>query len=198
MIEPRSFGEWVRRERERRGVELRDVADRTKIGARHLRGLERGDISSWPGGLYRRAFVRSYAEAVGLDADLVVERFLVAFPDPEAAADPAAALDSGSPLRLHLAAPASPPWHAKVRIACFDVAFALAIGLIGLAAAGAVGFWCATAVAALVHHVRSVLDAGRTRPGRLVRESPPGVRAAAAGLLESLKQKVEAGASMIR
>jgi hypothetical protein len=40
-----------------------------------LEGLESDDISRWPGGIFRRAFVRSYAEAVGLDPDDIYRRF---------------------------------------------------------------------------------------------------------------------------
>jgi hypothetical protein len=40
-----------------------------------LEGLEGDDISRWPGGIFRRAFVRAYAESVGLDADAVFRRF---------------------------------------------------------------------------------------------------------------------------
>jgi hypothetical protein len=37
--------------------------------------LESDDISRWPGGIFRRAFARAYAEAVGLDPDDVFKRF---------------------------------------------------------------------------------------------------------------------------
>ena len=109
MTDPRSFGAWLHRERERRGVALRTIADRTKIGMRLLESLERGDLTRWPGGIYRRAFVRAYAGAVGLDADLVVatlEQLLSADGAPVVRPPGSSRdLESAEPeLRLHLAA----------------------------------------------------------------------------------------------
>src|SRR5918995_3201107 len=110
MTDPRSFGSWLQRERERRGITLRSIADRTQIGARLLEGLERGDVSRWPGGIYRRAFVRGYADAVGLDADLVVANFERVFPSDPSEAIPAATLVPPSveqpEMRLALVTPA--------------------------------------------------------------------------------------------
>jgi transcriptional regulator with XRE-family HTH domain len=170
MTDPRSFGAWLQRERERRDITVRTIADRTKIGTGLLQSLERGDVSRWPGGIYRRSFVRSYAEAVGLDSDLVLANFEQLFPDPEAAspfaraenAAPAvrSAADSGA-MRLQFASPLR-PGIAAFRTAGIDVALALCAGVIGFAVAGAVGFWCAMAVTALAVHVGSVLGLRRT------------------------------------
>ena len=81
-----TLGTWLRSERERRGITLKTVADQTKVAAPLLQGLETGDLSRWPGGIYRRAFVRAYASALGLDADEVIRRFELEHPTPEAAA----------------------------------------------------------------------------------------------------------------
>jgi cytoskeletal protein RodZ len=80
------FGEALRRRREQRGMSLKDIAETTKISASLLAGIERGDCSRWPGGIYSRAWVREYASAVGLDAEQIAARFVryftpVAFPD---------------------------------------------------------------------------------------------------------------------
>ena len=90
MTEP-TLGVWLRRERERRGITLKTVADQTKVAVPLLEGLESGDLHRWPGGIYRRAFVRAYATALGLDADEVVKRFEQEHPSPEAVAAAAAA-----------------------------------------------------------------------------------------------------------
>lgn len=81
MTEP--LGPYLRRERERRGLTLRTISERTKISVGLFEGLEADDISRWPGGIFRRAFVRSYAECVGLDGDEVVKRFERQYPPPE-------------------------------------------------------------------------------------------------------------------
>lgn len=75
MNEPTTLGAYLRRERERRGLALRTISESTKVSVALLEGLEADDISRWPGGIFRRAFVRSYAECVGLDPDDVFRRF---------------------------------------------------------------------------------------------------------------------------
>jgi cytoskeleton protein RodZ len=76
-----NFGTFLRQAREKRGVSLQQVATTTKISARMLESLERNDPSKLPGGIFSRAFVRSYAREVGLDPEVAVERFVAAFPD---------------------------------------------------------------------------------------------------------------------
>ena len=61
-----SFGENLRRERELRGVDLRDIADATKISVRFLQALEQDRVDVLPGGIFPRAFVRQYAKELGL------------------------------------------------------------------------------------------------------------------------------------
>ena len=75
------FGTKMKRLREERGVTLRRIADTTRISVSALEALERNDISRLPGGIYSRAFVRSYAIEVGLDPEQTVREFLVRFPD---------------------------------------------------------------------------------------------------------------------
>ena len=74
------FGTKMKRAREERGVSLRQIADATKISVSALEALERNDISRLPGGIFSRAFVRSYAMEVGLDPEQTVREFLVQFP----------------------------------------------------------------------------------------------------------------------
>ena len=64
-----SFGEKLRREREMRGVSLRDVAETTKISMRFLQALEQDRLELLPGGIFRRAFIRQYARCLGLDGE---------------------------------------------------------------------------------------------------------------------------------
>ena len=72
----------LRQQREQQELTIAAIADRTKIKASLLEGLERGDISHWPPGIYRRAYLRAYAAAIGLDADTVIREFLEIYPDP--------------------------------------------------------------------------------------------------------------------
>lgn len=75
------IGGTLRQARERRGLSLRQIAAKTKIALVALEALERNDLSRLPGGIFSRAFVRSYALEVGLDPDQTVKAFLAADAD---------------------------------------------------------------------------------------------------------------------
>jgi len=77
-----SFGARMRQQRERQQITLTDIADRTKINRSLLEGLERDDLSNWPAGIFRRSFIRAYAQAIGLEPGSVVREFLESCPDP--------------------------------------------------------------------------------------------------------------------
>jgi len=74
------FGGKLRAARERRGISLRQIANATKISVGVLEALERNDISRLPGGIFGRAFVRSYAVEVGLDPEETIQEFIAQFP----------------------------------------------------------------------------------------------------------------------
>jgi cytoskeleton protein RodZ len=80
----RTVGARLREAREKRGVSLRQIASRTRISVMSLEALERSDLSRLPGGIFTRAFVRAYAEEVGLDPERTIEDFIAELP-PEAA-----------------------------------------------------------------------------------------------------------------
>src|SRR5262245_32265891 len=75
-----SFGRKLREARERKGVSLRQIANATKISVAALEALERDDISRLPGGIFSRAFVRSYAIEVGLEPEETIREFIAQFP----------------------------------------------------------------------------------------------------------------------
>jgi len=77
----------LRQRREARGIGLDVVACQTKIKRSLLEALERDDISAWPRGFFGRAFIRAYAQAVGLDPEGAVGDFLAAFPYASGSAD---------------------------------------------------------------------------------------------------------------
>lgn len=77
-----SFGARLRQRREERQVDLIAVAEQTKIKLSLLEALERDDVSQWPSGIFRRAYIRTYAHIIGLDPDVVLREFLEAHPDP--------------------------------------------------------------------------------------------------------------------
>ena len=75
-----SFGLRLRRERERRHLSLAQLAEETKVGSDLWAGLERGDLSRWPAGIFARSFIRTYALRVGLNADQIVNEFCRLYP----------------------------------------------------------------------------------------------------------------------
>lgn len=93
---PESLGIRLRRRREAQHVELATIAQRTKIKLSLLDALERDDVSQWPAGIFRRAYVRAYADAIGLDPDAVVREFLEAHPDPVEASEADLAADAAN------------------------------------------------------------------------------------------------------
>src|SRR6478672_364512 len=79
---PESFGARLRQRRERQHIALSTIAEQTKIKLSLLEALERDDVSHWPAGIFRRAFIRAYAHAIALEPDVVVREFLELYPDP--------------------------------------------------------------------------------------------------------------------
>ena len=72
------FGSWLRHQREARSVSLREIADNSKISLRYLEALEQDRFDVLPAPVFARGFLREYARVVGLNADEVVNLYLVA------------------------------------------------------------------------------------------------------------------------
>lgn len=76
--EPRAgptLGERLVAARERKGVDLYRAERDTKIRARYLAALERGDDRELPGAVYTKGFLRNYALYLGLDPDDVLRQW---------------------------------------------------------------------------------------------------------------------------
>ncbi|MGB5947320.1 RodZ domain-containing protein [Paenisporosarcina sp.] len=58
-----------------KGYSLDDLQEITKIQKRYLAGIEEGNYSMMPGPFYVRAFIKQYADAVGLDSDELLESY---------------------------------------------------------------------------------------------------------------------------
>lgn len=59
----------------RQRLDIADVEDRTKIRAKYLRALENEEWGLLPGPTFVKTFLRTYAEAVGVDPYLLVEEY---------------------------------------------------------------------------------------------------------------------------
>lgn len=76
------IGETLREAREERGLTLEDAAAETRIRRTHLEALEREDFDQLGGDVYVRGFIRSYARALEVDPQPLLERQRAASPEP--------------------------------------------------------------------------------------------------------------------
>ncbi len=75
MLALTELGSRLRTAREEIGISLDQLQSMTKIQKKYLSGIEEGDYSKIPGKFYVRAFIKQYAEAVGLSADELFEEY---------------------------------------------------------------------------------------------------------------------------
>lgn len=71
-----TFGDELRREREIRGISLKEIAEATKVSQRLLEAIENDDYRYLPAPVFTRGFVREYARYLGLDCDEMVNRYI--------------------------------------------------------------------------------------------------------------------------
>jgi len=72
---PPSLGEFLRQEREKRGITIEQVASATKINVRLLHLLESDQYSELPAKPFIRGFVSSYARFIGIDSKDILTHF---------------------------------------------------------------------------------------------------------------------------
>lgn len=80
------LGQQLREARLQKGMSLDDVQEMTKIRKRYLEAIEAGDYKVLPGSFYVRAFIKTYAETVGLNPDELLEGHKKDVPAEEAEA----------------------------------------------------------------------------------------------------------------
>ena len=69
------LGNLLKEARKEKQISLEDLQDLTKIQKRYLLGIEEGNYEMMPGKFYVRAFIRQYAEAVGLDPEMIFDQY---------------------------------------------------------------------------------------------------------------------------
>jgi cytoskeletal protein RodZ len=67
--------DWLAAARERKGVDLFRAERDTKIRARYLAALERGDYRELPGAVYTKGFLRNYAIYLNLDPEEILRQW---------------------------------------------------------------------------------------------------------------------------
>ncbi|WP_213423247.1 helix-turn-helix domain-containing protein [Bhargavaea massiliensis] len=76
------LGARLKQARMEKGYSLEDLQEITKIQKRYLAAIEEGKFGIMPGTFYVRAFIKQYAEAVGLDADEMLAMYKAEAPEP--------------------------------------------------------------------------------------------------------------------
>ena len=176
MDDTTTLGAYLRAERERRDLTLRTISESTKVSLPLLEGLESDDISRWPGGIFRRAFVRPYAEAVGLDPDDVFRRFERQYKPPAPSLRPSIrrirppkSWRWRRPPASTAAGPARPPNRARYLGTAADLTVALVLAF-GSAAAGSRLLWPVLLIAA--YYAAGVLLTGTSPMVALFGQTP--------------------------
>ncbi len=77
------LGKLLKEAREQRNMSLDDLQEITKIQKRYLIAIEQGNYVIMPGKFYVRAFIRQYAEAVGLNPDELFEQYANEIPNAQ-------------------------------------------------------------------------------------------------------------------
>jgi cytoskeletal protein RodZ len=84
------LGQLLKKARLENDISLEQLEEMTKIRKRYLEAIETGDYKILPGSFYVRAFIKSYAESVGLDPNEVLGLYRNVIPTPtiETAVEP--------------------------------------------------------------------------------------------------------------
>jgi cytoskeleton protein RodZ len=127
-----NIGDTLREARMRQHLDIADVEARTKIRAKYLRALENEEFGMLPGPTFVKTFLRTYAEALGLDPQVLVEEYRATYESREEA-EQLQPLGPTAVARDRRRGPGPPrgPWLV-IGLAVLGVIAALAvIGLVG-------------------------------------------------------------------
>jgi cytoskeletal protein RodZ len=72
---PQQIGDTLREARMRQKIDITEIEAKTKIRAKYLRAMENEEFDLLPGSTFAKSFLRTYAEALGLDAHRLVEEY---------------------------------------------------------------------------------------------------------------------------
>ena len=111
----------------RQKIDIADVEAATKIRAKYLRALENEEFGLLPGSTFAKTFLRTYADYLGLDAQLLVEEYRVQHEPRGEEIAPIGGAPAGGRTRQRRGgrAPVGPPGPAIVFGAIFVLLLAL-------------------------------------------------------------------------
>jgi cytoskeleton protein RodZ len=131
------IGETLRQARMRARIDVSEIEAKTKIRAKYLRALENEEWGLLPGQTFVKSFLRTYAQALGLDAKALLEEYRLSHETPnESALEPIVS----SPQRSRSRAPGagrSPGGPSRAYIALVGVVvLVIALLIVGLLSGG--------------------------------------------------------------
>lgn len=71
-----SCGRYLKTARLEKGIDLETISKETKIGLDKLGSIENDDHTRLPSEVYVKGFIRAYAQAIGVDADEAIDRYV--------------------------------------------------------------------------------------------------------------------------
>jgi len=71
-----SCGRYLKTARLEKGIDLDTISNETKIGLDKLDSIENDDHTRLPSEVYVKGFIRAYAQAIGVDAEDAIERYV--------------------------------------------------------------------------------------------------------------------------
>jgi cytoskeleton protein RodZ len=123
------IGATLRAARMSAHIDVSEIEAQTKIRAKYLRALENEEWDLLPGPTFVRSFLRTYAQALGLDAKALVEEYRLSYERPsEAALEPIVSTPRSNP-RARVPGRPSRGYMALVGIVCVVIVL-LVVGLL--------------------------------------------------------------------
>ncbi len=163
------IGATLREARMRERIDVSEIEAKTKIRAKYLRALENEEWDLLPGPTFVKSFLRTYAEALGLDAKALLEEYKLHYEHPgdlpELVQQPSAArrararARTGGPPQRRPVPAGSPSRRYIVAVAVVGLVIVLLI--VGLLGGGGGGNTSSTQSSSL-HHARVGAHRSRT------------------------------------
>ena len=160
-----SFGAQLKKEREKQGVTLEQIALSTKIGTRMLRALEEEHFDQLPGGIFNKGFIRAYARCLHMDEDQAIADYLAA----TGASTPAQNSDTNDQAPL-LEPPSREPSGADTGLPWSTFAVVLLVIALGFAAWG---FYSSQSQKSTRESTPPAANSANLSPSATTEQSPP-------------------------
>src|SRR5580658_2504885 len=94
------IGATLREARMRARIDVSEIEAQTKIRAKYLRALENEEWDLLPGPTFVKSFLRTYAQALGLDGRALVEEYKLHYEHPGEGVEPIQQPAGSAPRRI--------------------------------------------------------------------------------------------------